>query len=353
MSAAKSSKSSKKSKQNPVSRSIANWKKRADDYLKRRPHRSLQRTRRRDYVRSLSLPGYWSFTNHVRQTLWSNRRLFGGLVLTYAFLTALLVGVASQEAYSQLGQVLSQTSDEIFSGNFSQLAQAGLLLASGLTGGLSASMSAVQQLYAVLIMLLTWLTTVWLLRSILSGRRPKLRDGLYNSMAPLLSTFLVAVIMMVQLLPVGIAAVGFSAANASGLLDGGVEAMLFWSVAALLTVLSIYWVTSTFIALVVVTLPGMYPWQAIKTAGDLVIGRRLRIIFRLLWLGLTAIVACVAVMLPIILFDRWIKDVWPAIEWLPLVPLSLLLVGSLIVVWAASYVYLFYRKVVEDDAAPA
>ena len=32
-------------------------------YLQRRPHRSFRRTYRRDYERSLALPGYWAFTN--------------------------------------------------------------------------------------------------------------------------------------------------------------------------------------------------------------------------------------------------------------------------------------------------
>jgi hypothetical protein len=132
-----------------------------------------------------------------------------------------------------------------------------------------------------------------------------------------------------------------------------VEAMVVWAVILLLVVLSLYWMSSTFIALVVVTLPGMYPWQAIKTAGDLVIGRRLRILWRLLWLGFTIALSWVVVMVPVILFDAWLKGVLPALEWLPLVPVALLALSSLTVIWAASYVYLLYRKVVDDDAKPA
>lgn len=107
------------------------------------------------------------------------------------------------------------------------------------------------------------------------------------------------------------------------------------------------------IALVVVTLPGMYPMRAIRTAGDLVIGRRVRILLRFIWICLISIIVWAAVMIPIILFDSWLKSVWHGIEWLPLVPVALLAMGSVTVVWIASYVYMLYRKIVDDDASPA
>ena len=129
--------------------------------------------------------------------------------------------------------------------------------------------------------------------------------------------------------------------------------MLLTAAALLLTILTAYWVTSTLIALVVVTLPGMYPLRALKTAGDLVIGRRLRILLRWAWLAFIVCVLWVLVMVPIILFDTWMKGVWPAISWLPVVPVALLVMGSLTIVVTATYVYLLYRKVVDDDAKPA
>jgi hypothetical protein len=207
--------------------------------------------------------------------------------------------------------------------------------------------------YAVLIFLLTWLTTVWILRTLLSGGKPRLRDGIYNAGAPLLSTFIVGIVAVIQLLPVALAAAGVAAAVTSGLLDGGVEAMAFWGVVALLALLSLYWITSTLIALIVVTLPGMYPLEAVKIAGDLVIGRRLRILLRLVWLFIITALAWALIMVPIIMFDTWIKGVFPTLQNLPFVPLSMLIMSSLTVVWMASYIYLFYRKVVDDDAAPA
>lgn len=322
-------------------------------YKDRRPHRSFRLTRRRDYARSLKLPGYIAFTGYVNHTLWKYRKLFMALGAIYAVLTIVLVGIGSQETYTTLTSTLSETGAEIFQGNIGQVGQAAILFLTIGTAGLSGTLSEGQQIYAALLGLLVWLTTVWLLRNLLAGHKVKMRDGLYNAGGPIVSTFLVALLLVVQLLPIGLVIIGYSAASASGLLAGGVEAMLFWFAATLLVTLSLFWVTSTFFALIMVTLPGMYPMRAVRTAGDMVLGRRLRILARLLWMLLSLFIAWAIVLIPIILLDTWLKSVWPQIQWLPVIPVTLLLLSTLTVMWSSGYVYLLYRKVVDDDAKPA
>lgn len=323
-------------------------------FLARRPHRSFQRTYRRDYVRSLRLPGYVAFTHHVQVTLWANRKLFIIMALAYMLATIAVANLSSEDLYSQMRKTVNESNADVFQGFWGEIGKAGLLLIGGVTGSYNETAITTEiQVYIAAIGLLTWLTTVWLLRAILAGRKPRMRDGLYNAGAPIMSTFLVLSVMVVQLLPLALALFGYNSAIASGLLEGGVEAMMFWSVAALLTILSLYWMTSTFIALVVVTLPGMYPMQALRTAGDLVVGRRLRILLRILWMMLTILVTWIVIVIPIILFDGWLKGVLPAVSWLPLVPIVLLTMSSLTIIWAASYIYLLYRRIVDDDALPA
>jgi hypothetical protein len=326
---------------------------RAKGLLARRPHRSFRRTYRRDYTRSFRIPGYWAFTGSVLKMLVQNKKLFLGLTVIYGVLTVALVGLASQDIYTELSDTLRETSGDILGGNWGELGKAGLLLTSAVAGTLNSAPTDLQRMYGVILTLLIWMTTVWLLRALLAGRQPRLRDGLYNASAPFLSTFLVSLLLVVQLLPVALAALAFGAASSSGLLAGGVEAMVFWTGASLLAALSLYWISSTLIALVVVTLPGMYPMQAIKTAGDLVVGRRVRILLRIIWLLFTIALLWTVVMIPIILLDAWIKGVWPSIYWVPVIPVLLLIMGSISIVWSSSYMYLLYRKVVDDDAAPA
>jgi len=333
-----------------IKKSFITIKKKFTSYSKHNPHRSFRRTLARDDVRSLKLPGYFAFTAYVWKTVWNNRKIFISLALVYAVLTALLVGIASQDTYSTLRETLNTTGGDFLSGSWGEIGKASLLFLTAMTGGLSQSLSDVQQIYTGLITLLTWLTSIWLLRNILAGHKVKLRDGLYSSGSPILSTFIVALLLLVQLLPLALALIGYVAASATGLLAGGVEAMLFWFSAGLLSVLSLYWMTSTFFALVIVTLPGMYPFQAIKTAGDLVIGRRIKILLRLLWMMASIVITWAIIVIPMILLDAWLKSIWPAISWLPTIPIILLALGALTIVWASSYIYLLYRKVVANDS---
>lgn len=315
----------------------------------RNPHRSFQRTRRRDYVRPLATPGYFAFTNEVFRTLWRSKKAFAVFIITYILLYALLVGAASQETYLTITDSVAQAGEESFGNEWGALGTASLTFLAVATSGVQKSLTESQQIFAAILGVMAWLTTVWYLRSRLAGKKVTARDAMYSAGAPIIPSILVSLVLLLQLLPVGIAAVAYAAAVNSGLLAGGVEAMLFWAAAGLLGVLSLYWITSTLLALVVVTLPGMYPFQAIKAAGALTMGRRIRILLRWLWMVPVIAGAWIVVLLPIILFDGWLKSVWPAIEWLPLVPVISLIMATLTVFWISAYIYLFYRKVVEYD----
>jgi hypothetical protein len=330
------------------------WKalqQRYNSFMKRRPHRSFRLTRRRDYLRPLELPGNIAFTYEVTQTLWRYKKTFLLLALVYIVLFALLVGMQSQETYALLTETLKSTSENVFSGNWGEVGEAGLLLLALASSGVNTEATQAQQLFSLFIFLLIWLTTVWLLRNMLAGHKVKLRDGLYNSGAPLFATILVTLFIALQLIPIAVSFIGYNAASTSGLIAaGGAAAMLFWMGAGALTLLSLYWIISSLFAMIIVTLPGMYPYVAIRTAGDMVLGRRVKILLRWLWMVLMIILAWVVIVIPIILLDMGLKSVWPAIEWLPIVPVTTLVMAALTTVWTASYVYLLYRKVV--DYAP-
>ena len=331
---------------------LKTFKSRVKDLKSRRPHSSFVRTRRRDYIRSLNLPGYFSFSLEVFRTLQKHKNIWLGLIVVYASLGLVLGGFASQETYRTLGSFLEQSVDELLAGNAGQVSQAGLLAVATFSGA-SANIGEAQRVYLSIIALLTWLSTVWLLREQLVGNRPRLRDGLYSSAAPLVSSFMVAVVMIIQLLPFGLAALVYTALAGSGLVDEGFGAFLSFTILGLVIALTLYWLTATFISLIVVTLPGMYPMQAIKVGGDLVVGRRLRIMYRMIWLTLWSAVVWFVFIIPTIMLDRYLASLWGFWSYLPIVPLVVALLSSALVVYGASYIYLLYRKIVADDASPA
>lgn len=358
----------KTSTKKPAQKSVAWWRRplvgmrakygaiqqRRAGFLRRRPHRSFQLTRRRDYTRSLKLPGYFAFTIEVTKTLWRQKWTYVWLTIIFLCLTIAFGLLGSQDTYDQLGSLLKATEPEgLFTGAFGEVGKAGLLLLSATTNGLGGQLDDSQKIIAGFFSLYMWLTVVWLLRNTMANKKVKLRDGLYNAGAPILPTFLLFLILLVQLVPAALAIIVASAGWQSGFIEQGVASMAAALGLALIVVASLYWTVSTCFALVVVTLPGMYPFRALAIAGDLVIGRRLRLVYRVVWLAVTIVSWWVVIMIPIILLDSFIKSKFEQIASVPVVPFFLLLMSIFTIVWTAAYIYLLYRKVVDDDASPA
>jgi hypothetical protein len=314
---------------------------RSDAYLARRPHRSFRRTYRRDYVRSFELPGYIGLTRTVFGLLGRDWKLFGGFFGLSAVASLVLLGIASQSNYSTVVSGLKAADPVVWTRTLA-------IFGAALSGSLNPTASANSGLIASLLVVLGWLVMVWLLRHRVGGKKVSLRDGLYQAGAPLISTILVTLVGLVQCIPLVLVAVGYNAAVSTGLTSNGIEAMLFYGAATLMVLLSLYWLTSTFIALIVVTLPGVHPFAALKASGDLVIGRRFRLILRLLWLGLVMLVVWAVVLIPAIMLSDVIN-----LAWLPIVPLSVLLLSNATLVIASTYIYLLYRRLVDDEAKPA
>ena len=324
------------------------------NFLARRPHRSFQLTRRRDYARSMKLPGYFSFTFEVAGLLWKRKATFGLLGLVFMLLTIAFGLLGSEAVYTQFIDSMDVSApDGLFEGIVGETGRAGLLLLTSVTTGLTGELSEGQQIAAGFFSLYIWLTVVWLLRNIVSGKKVKLRDGLYSAGSPILSTFLLFMVLIIQLVPMAIVIIIAQAGWQSGFIQEGVVSMAAGLGLALVVVASLYWVVSTFFALVIVTLPGMYPFRALAIAGDLVIGRRLRLLYRVIWLLLTVVSTWVVVMIPTIVLDGLLKSRFDQIAWVPIVPAMLLLMTTITVIWCASYIYMLYRKVVDDDASPA
>lgn len=326
--------------------SLKRWCKRVTErhraWLKRRPHRSFYLTRRRDSERSLKIPGYIAFSGQVWRMLINNKWLFLRFFLLYAALSAIIVGMLSQDNYQQLRETLNENSV----GGFGKLLA---LFTGAASGSASSSLDATQQLLSSIVFLFGWVTLVWLLRQIMAGHKVKLRDGLYSAGSPILATFMILIIIIVQLLPLAVVLIVYSSLTGVVINTGiAIENMAAWCALAVISALTIYWLASSFIALIIVTLPGMYPWRAFKAASDMVVGRRLRIVYRLIFMALPLLLLWLVILAPVILIDDKLN-----IAWLPLVPITVLLLTTMTLMWAATYIYMLYRRIVDDDTKPA
>ena len=313
-------------------------------------HKSFKRSYREDYIRETKLPGLLSHTNATFKVFFKNWKLFFPLIILMATFNIILVGLMSEESYNTFKTALDETNEKLAQGQLGSVGKAGMLLIGTITtGGLNRGMTEVQQVFMILLLLITWLVTVYLVRHIMAGHKIKLRDGFYNALTPMISTFCVIIVMFFELIPIFVVIVTYSAALSTDFLATPFYALLYFIFATLLVILSAYLISSSLMALVAVTAPGLYPLVALNTASDIVAGRRIKFIIRLIFLLFVLAVCWIVVMLPIILLDNILKA---NVEWLadvPIVSIGLLNMTIFSVIYFAIYIYLFYRKLLDMD----
>jgi hypothetical protein len=302
-------------------------------YIAKRPHRSFRKTKP---PRTLPpLVGIRQNTIDSLKTMWQERRLLLVLSLFYIIATYTFVGAIAQADFVNL----KDATLDVLGGNFNSASTVFSLFTSTMTGAFNTSLTEVQQLLAMLLAVLFWLAIIWALRMRFAKKTIKARDALYNSAAPLISYLFLGFFIILQLSPGAVGAGIFALGQSGGYFQGGVEVMAFAAVAVLLVCLSLYWLAGSLVALVVVTLPQMYPWRALQIASELAWYRRTRLLGHTLNIGLTIFLLWLAGLLPALLIDAWLR-----FDWLPLVPIMVQFLGAVTIVYLATYVYRLYRS---------
>ncbi|MBR5027343.1 hypothetical protein IKX64_01995 [Candidatus Saccharibacteria bacterium] len=313
-------------------------------------HKSFRRSYREDYRRDLEVPGMLAHAFAALKAIFKNWKLFLGLLIITIVLNVFLVGLMNEETYRQFQEVLDQTNAEFAGGKISNVLKATLLMISTITtGGLSGDSSESATVFAVLIFLMVWLCTIYILRHRFAGHVIKLRDALYNSMTPLISTLAVFVIILFQCIPLFILLIVYSTAVATDFLATPFYALVFFIFAMAMVLLSGYLLSSSVIAFVAVSAPGLYPLRAINTASNLMAGRRVRFILRLVFLFFALLFMWVIVVIPLILLDLWLKASFEALAGFPFIPIVLLTMTCFTMFYITTYLYLYYRWMLNYD----
>jgi hypothetical protein len=259
------------------------------------------------------------------------------------------VGLMNENTYQTVQESIDESSELLQYGELGRVAKSGLLLILTVTtGGLTNGMSEVQQVFVFLFAAITILVTVYYLRHLLAGNKPSIRDGLYNALTPLISVMLVLLLLLVHLIPVFIFTVLYSTAVSTEFLNEPLYAFLFWLLGSLLILLSAYLVPVSLLSLMAVTVPGIYPMQAVNAVTDLIQGRRTKLIIRVIFAFLFLAVLWVVIMLPLIWLDLVLKQNVDAVEGFPIIPFFLQIMTTFTVIYLTSYLYLYYRRMLDD-----
>lgn len=252
---------------------------------------------------------------------------FLGIVLIYGVLNFLLVQSFNGADLSQTKSTLDSTS----TGHWSQLANSFALFVymAGASGNVS---SPVAGAYQLMLTLVTSLALIWTLRQVYAGHKVRVRDGFYRGMYPLVPFVLVLLVAAIQLIPVILGVFIYNLVNTAGILQGGVEAVL-WAVLLFMTALiSLYMLCSSLFALYIVCLPDMEPRAALKSAKELVKHRRWTIMRKIIFLPITLLVVAALLIVPLVFVAA------------PLAGIGFFIVSMLGLPVLHSYMYRLYRE---------
>jgi hypothetical protein len=278
------------------------------------------------------LPSAWQLTKSVFQLLNANKQLFLGIALVYGLLSLVLVqGLAKTSDVSSLKSDLSQS----IKGNFGALTSS-LTLFMTLVGSSANNSVAGSSAYQLFLGLIASLATIWAIRQVLTGSKIRIRDAYYKGMSPLVPFILVLLVIGLELLPLLIGATIYSIVTTNGIAVSAIEKILWGTLFAVLSLVSLYLISSSTFALYISTLADMTPVKALRSASKLVKGRRSQVVRKLLFLPVFLSVISSLIMLPVLF---WITPITPWIFYS-------LTVFSVIVVNA--YIYLLYRELLNE-----
>lgn len=299
--------------------------------LARPAYRSFRISKRLRHKRP-KVAGSFRLLKRSIATLFKRKRLFFSIVLVYLVLTIVLVkGFGLTSNISEL----RDTIDELLGGNFSKFLS-GVTLFGVLLSNISATSGGQASSYQLILLVTVSLAFIWALRHTLSPESKKqkltVRDAFYDGEYPLVPFLLVLLVIGLQLLPTVVASFLYSITISGGLAVAMIEKVLWIIIISLLVLLSLYMVTSSIFALYIVTLPGVRPMQALRSARELVRYRRGSIMRKLLFLPVALLVISAIIVIPVILVSP------VAAEWLFFV---LSMIGLAVI---HSYLYILYRE---------
>lgn len=337
-------------KKNSKSKKLKKFKKFKKPSFKS-PFRSFRRSYREDCVDDFVAPGLFAHTARTFGLIFKNWKFFGALLLVTVIFAVLFIGLMTQDSITGLKSAIEASADNFTAnGNLGEFTKAGLLLIATITtGGLKPDLSDSQGLFLTLIFLLLWLATIYFLRHFLAGRKISLRDGIYNAFAPLVSSFVVFLIILLEFIPIVLVALFYDSAIATDFLSNPFYAVVFMIFAFLMIALSAYLVSSSIIALVAVSAPGMYPFPALLSTYNLMFRRRIKFIIRLALLIFIIAVNFMIIMLPVILIDGFLKSCSDAFASWPVVPFFLLVATCFNFIYTSAYIYLYYRRMLDHE----
>ncbi len=245
--------------------------KRAED--KKKPVPKKKRTKK-TVKKQEHTPSSFSLLGSSFSFFYQHKRQLLGVVAVFFVLYLLMVRSGSTFNLESTDQLIS---DELGTNEFvNKAVLTGILLGSG-----GSSESGIGGLSAFLLMVIGSLAFIWAIRHLVAGKKFRTRDSYYKGMYPLIPFVLVVFLISIQLIPFVIGGFLYATAEINGLIGSLLERAMFVSAWVALGLLSVYWLSNSLMGVYAVTLPDIYPLQALRSTKQVVKGRRWSIFLKI------------------------------------------------------------------------
>ncbi len=274
-----------------------------------------------------TLPSSWKIFKKALQLIRQHKKTLFGVFIIFSVLSLIFVrGLGGTEALD-----LRELLTELFDGGLGRLI-GGVAVLGLLASDVTAAPNELAGLYQTILFLLVSLAAIYVFRVAKTGKSVGIRESFYRGMYPLIPFILVLFVIGLQLLPLAIGAWLFGTVTATGLTVHLVETLLWGILFFLLAILSLYMVTSSLFAMYIVTLPDMYPLQALRSARGLVRFRRWTVMRKVLFLPLVLVLIGIIALLPIVIFIT------------PIAEFAVMAYSLATVIFSHAYMYTLYRE---------
>ena len=270
---------------------------------------------------------------NVLKSTWSllanNKKIIAKLSLIYGIIYIVLV--------QALSAPLSAVSikDTFLSAFENQLTASFNTFSYILSNNTTNSSNATSGIYQVVLILLFSLVFIYVFRKAFKKQNTTVKESMYQSMYPLIPYLVVLFIILLELIPMDIGLVLYSLVTSGGIINNIVEQIIFSILLVGFVGFSLYLLSNSIVSLYIVTLKDMTPLNSLRSAKQLVVGRRFSVILTILLLPVILLLVAGVVLIPLIMLI-------PALaSW----TYFILLIIALPIIH--SYLYSLYRELIK------
>lgn len=291
------------------------------EYKSFRIHRPVKRP-------DLKISSWREITKKALKLVKQNARPLGWFFLIYGLLYLVLVrGITSPV---DIESIKGEITDATGVGASSLITN--ITVMSVLFQSATSSSSDVAVLYQLMFLIASTLALIWLFRQQQAGNMASMKEAFYRGMYPMVPFVLVTLVIALQTLPASIGNFLFTTVNENGIAVSAFEQFIWVLFFAAMLLLSLYMISSSVIALFIVTLPDMTPMLALRKAKELVTFRRANVLGKVLILILIIAFFYVSAVLPAIFISAAVAQV------------VFFFLGVFIIPFSVAYLFVLYRE---------